>query len=312
MTVIKETVLMKNTLVCLLLTAALTCSLGASITGRVEGLVTDNAGTPLEKVAISIVPQLSSALKFEIFTDQAGKFVQIGIQPGYYMISFKKEGFMPVSQEVHVAIQESTKLAVKLEKAQAVLERAVSESDKLFLKGNALYQDKKYEEALIAYQEAIARSDTQWGYHLNLGLTYKKLEKKDEAKTAFAKAVELNPDSYSANKEYGEALAKDGCFEEAKKYYQKAADLSPQDPDALYSLGACLSNLHETEAALAAFQKSIALKSDYADAYYQIGTLYINLNKKAEAIANLEKFLELAPAHEKAALAKEFVDYLKK
>lgn len=303
---------MKNSLVCLFLTAALACSLGASITGRVEGVVADDAGTPLEKVVISIVPQLTSALKFEIFTDQAGKFAQVGIQPGYYMISFKKEGFMPVSQEVHVAIQESTKLAVKLQKAQPVMERAVSESDKLFLKGNALYQDKKYEEALTAYQEAIVKTDTQWGYYLNLGLTYKKLEKKDEAKAAFAKAMELNPDSYSANKEYGETLAKDGLFEEAKKYYQKAADLSPQDPDALYSLGACLFNLHETEAALAAFQKCIALKADYADAYYQIGTLFINLNKKAEAIASLEKFLELAPAHEKAALAQQLVDYLKK
>lgn len=303
---------MKNLFACLVLVAALACSLGASITGKVEGLVTDGTGAPLEKVAVSIVSQVSATIKFELKTDGSGRFVQIGIYPGYYMISFKKEGFAPVSKEIHVAIEDSTKLEVKLEKAEAAMERALSESDKLFLKGNGLYQEKKYEEALTAYQEAIAKSNTQWGYFLNLGLTCKKLDKKDEAASAFAKAVELNPESYSANKEYGEALAKAGNFEAAKKFYQKASELSPSDPDAFYSLGACLTNLGDNEAALAAFQKCVELKADYAEAYYQIGTINIGLNKKAEAIAGLEKFLELAPAHEKASLAKQLLDYLKK
>lgn len=323
---------MKKLSLCLILFGALACGLQASITGKAEGVVTDSAGSPLEKVTISIVSQVTSAVKFDVSTDAAGKFTQIGIQPGYYLISFKKDGFMPASKEIHVAIEESTKLQIQLEKVEAALERAVSESDRLFLKGNKLYQEKDYDGAEAAYKEAIAKSGTQWGYYFNLGLCYKKmwgseilitnvsqnqarvttLNYQDLAAAAFAKAVELNPESYSANKEYGEVQAKAGNFEAAKTYYRKASELSPTDPDAFYNLGACLTNQSENEAALAAFQKCVELKADYAEAYYQIGTINIGLNKKAEAIAGLEKFLELAPAHEKAALAKQLLDYLKK
>ena len=303
---------MNKLFVCLLLAAATACSLGASITGRIEGLVTDAAGAPLEKVEISIIPQLSTSMKFNIATDKNGKFAQIGVQPGYYMISFKKEGYMPASKEIYVEIQGVAGLEVKLEASQPTMERAMSASDKLFLQGNDLYQLKKYEEALAVYREAIALSDAQWGYYLNLGLTYKKLDRKDEAKAAFAKAAALNPDSYSANKEYGESLAKEQDFAAAKPYYQKAADLSPTDPDAFYNLGICVSKVDGHEAALAAYQKCIALNPDYAEAHYELGTIYIGQNKKAEAIASLEKFLSLAPEHEKAGLAKQLIEFLKK
>ncbi len=303
---------MKKFAVYVFLAALAAGSLVASYQGKIEGTVTDEAGTPMEKVEVSIVSTISTAIRFSVTTDANGRFMQIGIQPGYYMVSFKKEGYAPVSKEVHVSIDASTGLAVTLHKAEAIMERAISESDKLFLRGNKLFQDKDYAGAEAAYREAISKSNTQWGYYLNLGLTEKKLDKKDEAMAAFAKAVELNPESYSANKEYGESLAKAQNFAEARKYYQRATELSPDDPDAFYNLGACLANLGDNESALATYQKCVAIKADYAEAYYQIGTIDISLNKKDEAITNLQKFLELAPAHEKAALAKQLLEYLKK
>jgi 5-hydroxyisourate hydrolase-like protein (transthyretin family) len=50
----------------------------------------------------------------------------------------------------------------------------------------------------------------------------------------------------------------------------------------------------------------------YADAYFQIGTILIGQNKAADACAALEKFLALAPGHEKAGVAKQLLEYLKK
>ncbi len=48
------------------------------------------------------------------------------------------------------------------------------------------------------------------------------------------------------------------------------------------------------------------------DAYYHIGTIYIGQNNTEEALKNLEKFLELAPEHEKANIAQQLLDFLKK
>jgi len=284
----------------------------SSVQGRIEGIVTDSAGNPLEKVKVAIISVKASTRKFELTTNKEGKFIQVGLWPGYYQVTFKKSGYMPKSQEVRVRIAEPTKLEINLEKAEEFVERNVSKADKLFLKGNKLYEEKKYEEAVSSYKDAIELSSTQWGYYLNLGLAYKKLDKKEEALAAFQKAAELNPESYSSNKELGEISAKSENYEEAKKYYQEATELSPDDPDAFYNLGVCLTNLGESEGALASFLKSVELKDDYADAYYQIGTIYIGQNKLNEAVENLEKFLELSPEHEKANIAKQLLEYLKK
>ena len=287
-------------------------SVTASIQGRIDGVVLDKAGKPLSDVRVMITALKSAAIHFEVKTDQDGKFTQIGIQPDYYRVEFKREGYLTQSQEVRVRIQEATKLAITLEKAEEAVTKTLSEADGQFFKGNRFFAENKYKEAAAAFESAISLNPRQWSYYLNLGLAYKKLDDKEKAKEAFSKARELNPDSYSTNKELAESLAKEGDFEEAKVYYRRATEISPDDPDAFYNLGACLLNTGDTEAAQQAFLKTIELKNDYADAYFQLGTLYIGQNKVQEATESLEKFLQLAPDHEKAGLARQLLDYLKK
>ncbi len=284
----------------------------AQYQGRIEGRVRDASGNLLDRVDVSIVASKLGSQKFDLKTDRQGRFTQIGLSPGFYMVNFKKEGFAPRSIEVKVNIAEATAFEVKLEPAGAEALRTMSESDKLFLEGNKLLAENKFAEAAASYEEAIQLNRNQWAYHFNLGLAYKKMEKGEEARAAFAKALELNPGSYSASKELAESLAKAGNYEEAKTLYRKALEVSADDPDVLYNLGLCQVSTGEGEAALDSFIRCIGLKPDYADAYYQLGTLYVGQNKVREAVESLEKFLALAPAHEKAGVAKQLLDYLKK
>jgi tetratricopeptide (TPR) repeat protein len=291
---------------------ALSMTAWSQVQGKLMGIIRDAQGNPIEKASVHIVSTRTTSVSYELTTNKEGRFLQIGIQPGYFQVTVKKDGFMPRTTEARVSLAGETNLEFKLDTADEVALRSVSAADKAFLKGNKLYGEQQYAEAVAAYEEAVGMSRTNWGYFLNLGLAYKKLGKKDESLAVFRKAVELSPESYSSNKELGEALAKGSVFDEAKKYYQKAVDLSPDDPDAHYNLGACLTNTGEQDAALEHFRKTTELKTDYADAYYQMGTIYIGRNMVLEAVQSLEKFLELAPAHEKAPLAKQLLQYLKK
>lgn len=284
----------------------------AQVQGRVEGRVLDASGNPLENVSVAIVSQRTSSVRYNLTTDKNGKFVQVGIMPGDYLATFRKDGFATVTKEIHVGIDETTRLDMQLKTADVALQKALSEADKTFLRGNKLYADQKFTEAAAVYQTAIGMDPGNWRYYLNLGLAQKKAGLADAALAAFKKAVELSPESFSANKEAGEALAKAGRWDEAKPYYEKAVGLNPDNPDVRYNLGLCLSSQGETDAALAQFQKTVALKPDYAEAYYEIGTLMIGRNKVPEAVASLEKFLQLAPDHEKAAVAKQLLQALKK
>ena len=280
--------------------------------GKVSGSVVDPNKSPVAKAEVAIVSQKTSSVRYELKTDAAGHFVQIGMMPGYYMLSVKKTGFVPASKEIHVGVAGEESIVITLTSAETAAAKSYSAADRAFLSGNKLYAEQKYAEAAASYGEAIGLDPGNWAYRLNLGLTLKKAGKPEEALASFRKAVELSPDSYSANKETGEALAKAGQFAEAKPFYEKAAGLSPDDPDAQYNLGVCLVNLSEPEAALPCFEKAAVLKPDFADAYYQMGTILISQNKVPEARASLEKFLALAPNHEKAGIAKQLLEYLKK
>ncbi|MGC8745175.1 MAG: tetratricopeptide repeat protein [Candidatus Saccharicenans sp.] len=284
----------------------------AQVQGKVRGIVTDAQGNPLEKVAVSIISVRTASQKYETSTGKDGRFAQIGIQPGYYQIIFKKDGFIPKAQEIHVEIASDTNLEIKMETADQVAIKNLSAADKAFVNATNLYNKKNYQEAVAGFEEAIKLNPGNWAYYFNLGLALKKMNKTEEAKAAFKKAVELNPESFSANKEMAELLAKDGDFSGAAEYYKKAVALSPSDADAHYNLAVCLVNIGESGEALGHFQKTIELKPDYAEAYFQLGSIYISQNKTKEAIENLQKFLELAPQNEKAALAKQLLEYLKK
>jgi tetratricopeptide (TPR) repeat protein len=284
----------------------------AQYQGRIKGRVLDPSGNPVDKAEVTLVSQRTSSIRYESKTDKEGRFVQVGLMPGYYMLSVKKTGFAPGSKEIKVGIagEESVEIALKTVEAEA--EKTYSAADKSFLKGNKLYAEQKFAEAVAAYEEAVVLGPGNWGYRLNLGLSQKKAGQPEAALAAFRKAVELNPESYSANKETGEALAITKQFAEARPFYEKAVALSPDDPDGQYNLGVCLVNVGESEAALPRFQKAVELKPDYAEAYYQMGTILIGQNKAAEACASLEKFLALAPGHEKAGIAKQLLEFLKK
>jgi Flp pilus assembly protein TadD len=280
--------------------------------GKLSGTVLDAAGNPVDKAEVSIVSQKSSSLRFEVKTDSQGHFVQIGLQPGYFILTVKKAGFVPASSEIHVGVAGDEAVKITLKSAEAEAAKSYSAADRDFFAGNKLYAEQKFAEAAASYTAAVGLDPTNWAYQFNLGLAQKKAGKPEEALAAFRKAVELNPESYGANKEAGEALAKAGLFAEAKTFYEKAAGLSPDDPDAQFNLGVCLVNVGESEAALPRFEKAIVLNPDFADAYYQMATILIGQNKVPEAKAALEKFLALAPSHEKAGIARQLLDYLKK
>ena len=284
----------------------------AQFQGRISGRVLGPSGNPVEKAEVTIISQKTSSVRYESKTDKEGRFVQVGLMPGYFLITVKKPGFAPGSKEIKVGVAGEEIVEITLKTVEAEAEKTYSASDKSFLGGNKLYAEQKYVEAAAAYEEAIGLDPGNWGYRLNLGLSLKKAGRPEAALAAFRKAVELNPESYSANKETGEALAKSGQYAEAKPFYEKAAALSPDDPDAEYNLGVCLVNTGESEAALPRFQRAVELKPDYAEAYYQMGTILVGQNKAAEACASLEKFLALAPGHEKAGIAKQLLEFLKK
>src|SRR5215469_18385188 len=66
-----------------------------------------------------------------------------------------------------------------------------------YQKGNELFDQKQYDQAIAEFTKAIQANPKQATFYTNRGYTYLHLNKLDEAVADFSKAIELD------NKEYG-------------------------------------------------------------------------------------------------------------
>lgn len=97
------------------------------------------------------------------------------------------------------------------------------------------------DEAINAYQQAIAAKPENAGYYNNLGNVLARTGKIDEAKAAYTKSAELDPQNASlAWRNFGISLYQAQRMVEAIEPLKKATELDPKSAQAWYLLGACM------------------------------------------------------------------------
>jgi len=103
--------------------------------------------------------------------------------------------------------------------------------------------EKKWDEAITYYQQAIALKPDDAGYYDNLGNCYAAVGKIDDAMTAYAKSAELDPaNAASAWRNAGISLYNAGKMADAIVPFQKAVAVDPKNAQTWYLLGSCLMN----------------------------------------------------------------------
>jgi tetratricopeptide (TPR) repeat protein len=97
------------------------------------------------------------------------------------------------------------------------------------------------DEAINAYQQAIAGKPDNPSYYNNLGNILGRTGKIDEARAAYAKCAELDPPNAAmAWRNFGISLYQAQRMVEAIEPLKKATELDPKSAQAWYLLGACM------------------------------------------------------------------------
>ena len=133
---------------------------------------------------------------------------------------------------------------------------------------NALKEQGKLEEAIEAYNKALAIKPDYAEAYNNMGITLKEQGKLEEAIEAYNKALAIKPDYAEAYNNMGNALKEQGKLEEAIEAYNKALAIKPDYAEAYNNMGVTLQEQGKLEEAIEAYNKALAIKPDYADAYH--------------------------------------------
>ena len=167
-------------------------------------------------------------------------------------------------------------------------------------KGNVLFQQKAFEAAIMAYEQAARRMPGDAKIWQNLGAAYLHENRIEMAKNCFSKSIQFGatPEAYVnrancflylENEEaaledaraaykmdlrapgsyniYGLVAARRGEFEKAARYFSEALGWDPKHPDALYNRGEVLFKMDDLEHAEADFSDFVDLQPESGKAW---------------------------------------------
>jgi len=172
------------------------------------------------------------------------------------------------------------------------------------LKSEAQYfltVEKKPEEAIKKYEEAIKITPENAYLYSDLGYAFYTLKRYNEAIKMFDIGIALDPkaETYTLLGNVHRQLEE---YNKAIETYNKAITLDPKFAKAYYNLGLTYHKLKRYRDAVAEFNKAIKFNPKFAIAYNHLGYMLYILKQYEEAITAYHKAIELNP---KIAFAKE-------
>ena len=276
--------------------------------GRIKGLIKDEAGQPIMDV-IARLTHMKSNSSFDTKTDDKGIWSASWIRGGLWYIDFIKDGYMPkkISYSINeVGTNPDIEVVLKKIKGKVIPKEVLDKLDK----GNILYDEKKYPEALIVYTKILETYPDVYLTYINIGNCYYDLGKYDKAIESYQKVLDKEPTDSTALRGMGNAYSQTNPAK-AIEYYDKISADELQDPIILYNIASFYYNSGQTEKALNYYEECTKIKADFVDALYQIGIIYASQTKNDLAIAAFENLLKYDTTSQNAKEAQDFINLLK-
>jgi tetratricopeptide (TPR) repeat protein len=307
------------------LVALVPVSLMAVSQARINGVVTDQSGAPVEGATITITTPSLTNFKLTFKSDKSGKWGTIlndATLP--YHVKVEKEGFAPFEADEKIAIGDIFMLQTKLSPATAAPAASAKGAAPAAAPSGteqAIQAFNSGVESLNAGDKAAAETHFLEATKKNpdlpnawQALTQLAYEKKDWAKTIEygRKATDLDPSMSNLYGMMEQAAKQSGDTKSAGEFGAKFREANPEaGAGEAYNAGVAAYNKGKMKEAEASLTKAVEAKPDWAEAHYLLGMAAFNQNKKDVAKEHLSKYLELAPTGKDAATVKEILPLLK-
>ena len=298
---------------------------GAQVTGMVKGKVTDASGTPVADAKITIV-QKGTKTGREVKTGKKGDFVQMGLNPGIYVLTAEK-GDLKGTLETQVHLGDAEDIVIKIGHAGPSAEQAAKNAavQKAFDEGVALSKAGKNDEAIAKFNETLTMAPNCQDCYYNIGFSNIQKKDYDAAEASFKKAIELKPDYVDAWNGLANVYNTQGKTDLALEASNKAAQYSGgggaagaagggggASSGSLYNQGVILWNAGKYPEAKEKFEAAAKADPNNADAQYRLGMANVNLGDMAGAVGAFEAYLKAAPSGPHADEVKGFIAAMKK
>jgi tetratricopeptide (TPR) repeat protein len=177
-------------------------------------------------------------------------------------------------------------------------------AEELLNKGEQLLSRNRYQDALVAFENAAKIDPGSTSAWIKIGEVLKNLKRYEEALQAYEKAIGLDSNDESLWQRKGQVLYDLGRKEDALRAFEKAIVLNPENESNWQWKGSSLAELDRQKDALRAFEKAIELNAENKSSWLMKGDTLFALKRHKKAIKAYEKAIELDPQSELAWVGK--------
>ncbi|MDX6614311.1 MAG: hypothetical protein QOD75_3497 [Blastocatellia bacterium] len=177
----------------------------------------------------------------------------------------------------------------------APLEEPKRDAQRYFAEGVQFTKVRHYQEAVSAYQQAIALDRNLVEAHHELGFALYKLGKFKESIAASQQAIELKPGDAGTYRNLGLAYSALGQWKDAISAFAQARKIAPDNASTHYQLGVAYRHINEVDTAIEAFEEAVKLRPDLAVAHYELGMTYLSIDELQLATEQYQILEEINP-----------------
>lgn len=176
--------------------------------------------------------------------------------------------------------------------------------DEAVVKGDVLFEQGKYEEAVAAYDEYLKLNPTHVKSIYNKGRAYEELGQYDKALETFRRALEIDGKNVAALLSVGQYYYRKEDYKNAAFNFDKAVTIDDSNSKAHFLLGRSYHLQGMVKEAMGAYDNAISLNKELGDAYLYRGALRVNLKQRANACSDFKIAKSLGVKDADEALSK--------
>ncbi len=173
--------------------------------------------------------------------------------------------------------------------------------------GNILQGQRRLDEAVASYRQAVRIDPAHAWAHNNLGIALKELSQFQEAADCFRQAIAVKPRYVDSHYNLGVCLMESGRLHEAIAGFMQALSLNPSHVGARCNLGMSLKRLGYFDEALIEFSRALDLEPDQPMAAWSRALLYLLYGDFAEGWKEYE-YRQRQPDYPRRAFAQPLWD----
>ena len=164
-----------------------------------------------------------------------------------------------------------------------------------YLEGLLRGGEKRLEEEIACYVEALRKTPEDYNIWYNLGVSQMDLGQYHEAIKSFRNSIELDSSSVDIHFNLASAYFEVGSYEEAQSALQRALEDFPENGGLWYNLGYVYACNERDDEAVEAYTRAVSLDNTMADAYYNLAFIHFKRRNFEKAISTYRRVLELEP-----------------